>query len=270
MFKSLTYGCVCLTFVTGCSSSPHSATAVDKRQSFPTRDITPEVIPASTLPPILSTPTPYDPCAAPASRDPSPMSIIFSANWDGDFEIYTIHADGSNLNQLTNNTIDDITPLWSPDGEKIAFVSKVSKNPGRVNVMNSDGTKQMPITNDDFAITTSAWSPDSRNIAFEGVRNGLADFYIVDINNPSPIKVSDSEAYYGLGNLAWSPDSNNLAYDVWLDKHGALRGVILVRLDRLDVQTLMPQPYKESAEIYSDSLPEWDPSNDLPGETRLV
>jgi hypothetical protein len=38
-----------------------------------------------------------------------------------DFEICVIDADGSNMVQLTNNLVPDLTPTWSPDGQRLVF-----------------------------------------------------------------------------------------------------------------------------------------------------
>jgi len=47
--------------------------------------------------------------------------IAFVSNWDVDFEIYTMHPDGSNIKQLTENTDRDELPAWSPDDPRLAF-----------------------------------------------------------------------------------------------------------------------------------------------------
>jgi hypothetical protein len=44
-------------------------------------------------------------------------------NPEGDFEIFTINRDGSDLQQLTENAALDFDPEWPPDGQKIAFES---------------------------------------------------------------------------------------------------------------------------------------------------
>lgn len=67
--------------------------------------------------------------------------IVFSANRDGDNEIYVIHADGSNLVQLTQNTVNDTLPDWSPDGDKILFGGN------SLSVINSDGSNALSIEN---------------------------------------------------------------------------------------------------------------------------
>ncbi len=38
--------------------------------------------------------------------------LIFNSNRDGDYELYRMYADGSELVQITNNGVDDAFPLW--------------------------------------------------------------------------------------------------------------------------------------------------------------
>ena len=53
---------------------------------------------------------------------PDGTQIAFMARIGGnDFEICVMNADGTGLQQLTNNTVPDATPSWSPDGTQIAF-----------------------------------------------------------------------------------------------------------------------------------------------------
>ena len=47
--------------------------------------------------------------------------IAFASDRDGDFEIYTMNADGSNVVKLTDNTTLDEKPSWSPDGQRITY-----------------------------------------------------------------------------------------------------------------------------------------------------
>lgn len=49
--------------------------------------------------------------------------IAFMTDRDGNWEIYTVNADGSGLKRLTNRMANDGLPAWSPDGKTIAFVS---------------------------------------------------------------------------------------------------------------------------------------------------
>src|SRR4051794_25909044 len=50
---------------------------------------------------------------------PDGRMIAFESNLDGDMDVYTINADGTNVRQLTHNdTLHDEGPAWSPDGTR--------------------------------------------------------------------------------------------------------------------------------------------------------
>ena len=53
---------------------------------------------------------------------PDGKQIAFESNRTGNFEIYIINADGTNIKQLTSDTAFDGTPAWSPDGKQIVFI----------------------------------------------------------------------------------------------------------------------------------------------------
>jgi Big-like domain-containing protein/WD40 repeat protein len=63
-------------------------------------------------------------------------------------DIYVMNADGSGLTQLTTEG-EETSPVWSPDGSKIAFVSYHPSPSGNsdVYVMNADGNNKTNLTN---------------------------------------------------------------------------------------------------------------------------
>jgi hypothetical protein len=71
---------------------------------------------------------------------------------DGNFEVYTMSADGSSQTRLTNGGGGG--PVFSPDGTKIAYSTA-----GEINVMNADGTGQTRLTNSPEGEGNLDWGP---------------------------------------------------------------------------------------------------------------
>jgi TolB protein len=70
----------------------------------------------------VQTVTNSDEDTAPA-LSPDGSKVAFMSRREGDWNIYVVNVDGSNLQRLTEDEADDGLPTWSPDGNAIAFVS---------------------------------------------------------------------------------------------------------------------------------------------------
>jgi Tol biopolymer transport system component len=79
--------------------------------------------------------------------DPDPSSQRCSTTIECRYEIYTMNADGSNRTRITNDSAFDVSPVWSPDGTKIAFASRRDGN-FDIYSMNADGSGQTQLTTD--------------------------------------------------------------------------------------------------------------------------
>src|SRR6266705_2334587 len=53
---------------------------------------------------------------------PDGRRIAFQSTRDGNWEIYVMNADGSEVHRLTHGEAEDGEPSWSADGKRIAFV----------------------------------------------------------------------------------------------------------------------------------------------------
>ena len=146
-----------------------------------------------------------------AAYSPDGTKIAFMNNYDGDYEICVMNADGTGIKQLTKNSATDTYPSWSPDGAKIAFASNRDGDLD-IWVMNADGSQQTNITNDDpWADDDPHWSPDGRWIAMQTDRyNGLNVVVMTpDGKNQAPLDWNSSANWVD----SWSPDGKSLLVD---------------------------------------------------------
>src|SRR5215216_1239954 len=68
------------------------------------------------------------------------------AGYDGqDYEIYTIRTDGGGKRQLTDNSVGDYEPAYSPSGKKIAF-SAYDGTDSEIYTINAGGGGKKPLT----------------------------------------------------------------------------------------------------------------------------
>lgn len=99
--------------------------------------------------------------------------IVFSRLANGDFDIFSIRPDGSELKQLTTSLGNDSHPAWSPDGGHILFSSSrfgfkdeapladIPQPYGELFVMRVDGSEQRALTDNRWEEGTPAWQPRS-------------------------------------------------------------------------------------------------------------
>lgn len=144
--------------------------------------------------------------------------ILFS-QFDGvDYEIFVLDSNG-NLEQLTDNDVDDWGAAWSPDRTEIAFRS-VRDGATRIYVMNADGGDVRVVTpaglyaGDIGRTGTPAWSPDGNSIAFEAfdayANNGNFNIYVTDLDNGTTRAVTThpSDEWHP----QFSPNGEQIAY----------------------------------------------------------
>jgi hypothetical protein len=143
-----------------------------------------------------------------AAYSPDGTKIAFMNNYDGDFEICVMNADGTGVKQLTKNSALDTFPSWSPDGTKIAFASNRDGDLD-IWVMNADGSEQTNITNDDPSSDDAPhWSPDGKWIAIETDR--YSSWHIELITPDGKDEATAGSVAYDSWFDSWSPDGKSI------------------------------------------------------------
>jgi len=105
------------------------------------------------------------------SISPDGQTILFTRQWVDKMEdrsqsnLWIVDVDGKRVRELTHGNWRDSSPVWSPDGKKIAFLSD-RDGTTQVHVMWLDTREVAQLTHLDNTPSDLRWSPDGKNLAF--------------------------------------------------------------------------------------------------------
>jgi Tol biopolymer transport system component len=119
---------------------------------------------------------------------PDGSQLAYSADRDGNIEIYVMDVEAALQGETTNRQLtDDSAPVrnlvssWSPDGSRIAFSSDRDGNT-ELYFMSPEGGNVVRLTDDPASDTEPHWSPDGTLIAFTSNRDGDSEIYVLDVD----------------------------------------------------------------------------------------
>jgi TolB protein len=125
------------------------------------------------------------------------------------YEIYSMNADGTGLQQITRDGVVNTYAVWSPNGRKIAFRKIVGEN-SEVFVMNADGTEQVNLTRNPGFDGWPAWSPDGSRLAFSTNRTGSFQVHMMKADGSGTVRLVESDGR--CSGPMWSPDGKRIAF----------------------------------------------------------
>lgn len=129
----------------------------------------------------------------------------------GNREIYIARESAPDLQNISSSPLaDDYNPLWSPNGDYLAFVAEQfdtrsirfqlwNTTTGETNIL----AEAVP-----YHAYHAVWSPDSRYLA---LRTQLEGLVILDIESGERLITLDAGSVYDLP-VAWSPDSRRIVF----------------------------------------------------------
>ena len=106
------------------------------------------------------------------------------------FDFYISNYDGTELKWLAYSPADELAPVLSRDGSKIAFMSNRDGN-WDIYVMNADGTEQTNLTNNPAEDEIPGISPDGSKVVFSSVRDGKQELYIVNSDGTGQMQLTN-------------------------------------------------------------------------------
>lgn len=142
---------------------------------------------------------------------PTPTGVLsFLTTRDGNFEVYSMTADGKNVTNLTHNKSLDFWSSWSPDGKQLLFYSNRDGN-NEIYRMEANGDNQVNISNHPSNDYLPCWSPDGKHILFTSDRdNKNREIYMMNQDGSSVIRITHNELFEEVP--TWSPDGKQILF----------------------------------------------------------
>ena len=147
------------------------------------------------------------------SLAPDGKSFIYASNQNGNFDLFEQRVGGKNATPLTPNTpSDEIAPVYSPNGDRIAFRS--TREPAGVYVMEASGENVRLVV---AGCHHPSWSPDGREVVCSTsghveaptTRNTwTSSLWIASVETGEKRFLCENDAMQP----AWSPNGDRIAF----------------------------------------------------------
>jgi TolB protein len=181
---------------------------------------------------------------------PDGKALVFSRAIEEGTDVYAFNLkDNCCLQRLTVGRFsDNLSPTYSPDGQRLAFVSTRSGLP-QIYVMAPDGTDQQLFAPFDYGVTGSSnapdWSPDGQSVIFHRDVGGTLQIFVLDARTRTVRQLTS------LGrneDPTWAPDSRHVAF---ISDRSGYRQLWVI-----DIETGRIRPLLQQSGI---RLPAWSP-----------
>lgn len=141
---------------------------------------------------------------------PDGKRFAYSSTHEGNQELYTAAADGSDIVRLTRHPGHDAHPCWSPDGNFIAFATDRFGSGLELATVKPDGTGVTRLTESAGLDDYPAYSPDGKSLAFVSNRDGQYEIYLAHADGTNPVNLTRNPARDTFP--AWTPNGRGITF----------------------------------------------------------
>lgn len=117
--------------------------------------------------------------------------IAYVTKSGNEYRLEIADADGENTQRALRSPDPIISPAWSPDGSKLAYVS-FEKQKAIVYVQNLVSQQRIVLANYKGSNSAPSWSPDSSKLAIALSRDGLTQIYVVGADGSGLRRLTNS------------------------------------------------------------------------------
>ncbi len=186
----------------------------------------------------------------PADSDLDKAQLAATLSFTGDQEIYLLTGKGKIIKRLTKSWGSDVSPTWSPDGKRIAFVSNRSGNP-QIYVKDLESGRVDRFTYQGRYNTQPSWSPKGDRIVYSGMEGGRNNIYVAGFDGRPPAQLTRDAG--NNESPSWSPDGSMIVFSS--DREGRARIYVMTAFGT-DQRKLLTLPGEQTN-------PQWSPNTGL-------
>ena len=136
--------------------------------------------------------------------------ITFYSDREGDKEIYLMDYDGHNPRKVTAHKSISMSPVWSPSGDAIAYVSFFEGNGPAIFVADVATGHKQGVQTRGWLSTSQSFSPDGNRLAFARDVGSNVEIFVCDRDGGNLRQLTHSAGIDT--NPSWSPSGKEIAF----------------------------------------------------------
>ena len=168
-----------------------------------------------------------------ASWSSDNKQILFYSDRNGNWDIFRINPDATDLRQITSSLFDEREPNWHPQKNAYAFSSD-SLGARHIFLHDFDSETVTMLTDSPGEHASPSWSNDGKYLAYLTEENKEWQLLVKDLNDTSLFTLYTGNIYPG--RPTWTP-SNEVLYSVAINGKETLH---IVNIDGTIVKTYNP------------------------------
>jgi len=125
------------------------------------------------------------------------------------YKLMLADSDGANEKTLLSSSEPIISPSWSPDGKRVAYVS-FETGMAKVFIQEIASGKREAVLSKDTQISSPSWSPDGKYLSLTLYQDGNAEIYILRLRDRTLTRMTNQFAIDT--ESSWSPKGNKILF----------------------------------------------------------
>jgi len=138
--------------------------------------------------------------------------VYITSQGKGDEKRYILQvadSDGHNARTILNSRSPLMSPVWSPDAKRLAYVS-FENNRSNIYIQDVVTGERQGISSRQGINGAPAWSPDGRRLALTLSETGSPEIYVLDIKSKRLAKLTSDRAINT--EPVWTPDGQSIVF----------------------------------------------------------